>query len=56
MEYRTVPIVIRVSDPHSFHANNHQGFQILADPDPDPGFDKFADQDLGLAFFQKLWF
>ena len=40
---------LRVSDPHSFHADSDPdlGFEILADADadPDPGCEKFADPD-----------
>ena len=50
----------RVSDPNPFHTDPDPdpGFQIFADPDadPDPGVEIFADPDWGLDLFQKLLF
>jgi len=42
----------RISDPHSFHADPDPdpGFEKFADADPVPGCEKFADPDPGLHF------
>jgi hypothetical protein len=42
----------RVSDPHSFLAepDPDPGFEKFADADPDPGSEKFVDPDPGIHF------
>jgi len=47
---------IRVSDPHSFHADPDRRLEKFADADPDPGCEKFADLDPGLNFYKKFEF
>jgi len=46
------------SDPHRFHADPDPdpGFEKFADADPDPWCEKIADPDQGLNFYQKLVF
>jgi hypothetical protein len=51
-----------VADPHLFNANPDPAFFLIANPDPDPGFDdlklkKFSAENFNYYFFdQKLQF
>jgi hypothetical protein len=51
-------MIIRVLDPHPFHADLDldPGFEIFADWDTDSGFEIFLDLDLGLVFSKKNFY